>query len=193
MAIFGNLSTWSLAQKTKAKDAMTEGANRPLERTGKQRPPLSSVRVCRACLRARRRKSFLQAGEAEREGKRQGITARWGLKAAWSAWAERRTGSRLEVWHRRDERTQNRDALHPPSAVLDKSGAYAQTVGRGTVGDLRGVQARVPPGTGLIAEMTHASRFFWPEGIVSDEGVLQQSKSSSHKGTARSGGRKWFY
>jgi ribosomal protein S14 len=94
MAIFGKLSTWSLAQKTKAKDAMTKGANHPLERTGKQRPALSSVRVCRVCLRARRRESFLQAGEAEREVKRQGVSARWGLKAAWSVWAERRTGSR---------------------------------------------------------------------------------------------------
>jgi hypothetical protein len=59
--------------------------------------PLSVARVCRACLGARRCKSSLQAREAEGEGKRQGVTVRWGLKEAWNEDAGRGTRTRYEA------------------------------------------------------------------------------------------------
>jgi hypothetical protein len=74
--------------------------------------------------------------------KRKGVTARWGLKEAWSECAGRRTGTQYEVWHSRDELARNSEVLHPHVAVLYKLGAYAQTVLRLTAGDLRGVLAQ---------------------------------------------------
>jgi hypothetical protein len=65
---------------------------------------------------------------AEGQVKRQGVTARWGLQDAWREGAGRRTGTRYEVWHSRDERARNRKGLHPRVAVFYKSGAYAPTV-----------------------------------------------------------------
>ena len=37
---------------------------------------------------------------AEGQGKRQGVTARWGLKDAWNERAGRETRTRYEVWYR---------------------------------------------------------------------------------------------
>jgi hypothetical protein len=65
---------------------------------------------------------------AEGQGKRKGVTARWGLKGAWNARAGRGTRTRDEVWYSRDERARDREVLHPQWAVLDKSGVYARTV-----------------------------------------------------------------
>ncbi len=79
---------------------------------------------------------------AEGQAKRKGVTVRGGLKEAWSEGAGRRTGTREEVWHSRDEPARHSNVLHPQLAVLDKSGAYAQTVLRLTAGDLRGVLAQ---------------------------------------------------
>jgi hypothetical protein len=65
---------------------------------------------------------------AEGQGKRKGVTARWGLKEAWNERAGRGTRTRYEVWYSRDERARDREVLHPQWAVLDKSGAYARKV-----------------------------------------------------------------
>jgi hypothetical protein len=65
---------------------------------------------------------------AEGQGKRQGVTARWGLKAAWNERAGRGTRTRYEVWYSRDERARDREVLHPQRAVLYKSGVYAPKV-----------------------------------------------------------------
>jgi Trk K+ transport system NAD-binding subunit len=50
---------------------------------------------------------------AEGQVKRKGVTARWGLKAAWSECAARRTGTRYEVWHSRDARARHSKVLYP--------------------------------------------------------------------------------
>jgi hypothetical protein len=50
---------------------------------------------------------------AKGQEKRQDVTARWGLKAAWNARAGRGTRTRYEVWSRRDERARDREVLHP--------------------------------------------------------------------------------
>jgi hypothetical protein len=50
---------------------------------------------------------------AEGQGKRKGVTARWGLKEAWNAGAGRGTRTGYEVWHSRDERARDREVLHP--------------------------------------------------------------------------------
>ena len=50
---------------------------------------------------------------AEGPGKRQGVTVRWGLKAAWNAGAGRGTRTGYEVWYRRGERARDRKALPP--------------------------------------------------------------------------------
>ena len=66
---------------------------------------------------------------AEGQGKRKGVTVRWGLKEAWNERAGRGTRTGYEVWYSRDERA--RDQQSPPStvgAVLDKSGVYARKV-----------------------------------------------------------------
>jgi hypothetical protein len=47
--------------------------------------------VCRTGLNAWRDKSAIQVGGAAGSGKRKGVTARWGLKAAWSEGAGRGT------------------------------------------------------------------------------------------------------
>jgi protein-tyrosine phosphatase len=50
---------------------------------------------------------------AEGQGKRKGVTARWGLKAAWNERAGRGTRTRYEVWYRRGELARDSKALHP--------------------------------------------------------------------------------
>jgi hypothetical protein len=50
---------------------------------------------------------------AEGQGKRQGVTARWGLKEAWNERAGRGTRTGYEVWYARGERARDRKALHP--------------------------------------------------------------------------------
>ena len=42
-----------------------------------------------------------------------GVTARWGLKAAWNERAGRGTRTGYTVWHSRDERARTRKVLHP--------------------------------------------------------------------------------
>jgi hypothetical protein len=63
---------------------------------------------------------------AEGPGKRQGVTAGWGLKAAWNERAGRGTRTGYEVWYRRDEQARNSNVLHPQWGVRYQSGAYAQ-------------------------------------------------------------------
>jgi hypothetical protein len=65
---------------------------------------------------------------AEGQGKRQGVTARWGLKDAWNEGAGRGTRTRDEVWYVRDEWARDHKVLHPPGDVLYQSGVYAPTV-----------------------------------------------------------------
>jgi hypothetical protein len=65
---------------------------------------------------------------AEGQGKRQGVTVRWGLKEAWNEGAGRGTRTRDEVWDVRDEGARPHEVLHPPWGVLDQSGVYAPTV-----------------------------------------------------------------
>ena len=65
---------------------------------------------------------------AEGQGKRKGVTARWGLKDRWNERAGRGTRTRYEVWYRRGELARDSQALHPQWTVLYKSGAYARTV-----------------------------------------------------------------
>ena len=50
---------------------------------------------------------------AEGQGEAPGVTARWGLKAAWKQRAGRGTRTGYTVWYSRGERARNREALHP--------------------------------------------------------------------------------
>ena len=50
---------------------------------------------------------------AEGPGKRQGVTARWGLKAAGNEGAGRGTRTGYEVWDARDEWARHHKVLHP--------------------------------------------------------------------------------
>jgi hypothetical protein len=50
---------------------------------------------------------------AEGQGKRQGVTARWGLKEAWNEGAGRGTRTGYEVWYSRGELARDSKALHP--------------------------------------------------------------------------------
>jgi hypothetical protein len=50
---------------------------------------------------------------AEGQGKRKGVTARWGLKEAWNDGAGRGTRTGYEVWYSRGELARDRKALHP--------------------------------------------------------------------------------
>jgi hypothetical protein len=50
---------------------------------------------------------------AEGQGKRKGVTARWGLKEAWNEGAGRGTRTGYEVWYARDEWARNHKVLHP--------------------------------------------------------------------------------
>jgi hypothetical protein len=50
---------------------------------------------------------------AEGQGKRQGVTVRWGLKAAWNARAGRGTRTGYEVWYSRGELARHSKALPP--------------------------------------------------------------------------------
>jgi hypothetical protein len=50
---------------------------------------------------------------AEGQGKRQGVTVRWGLKAAWNERAGRGTRTGYEVWYARGELARHSKALHP--------------------------------------------------------------------------------
>ena len=65
---------------------------------------------------------------AEGQGKRKGVTARWGLKDAWNEGAGRGTRTGYEVWYSRGERARDSKTLHPQWTVLYKSGVYAPTV-----------------------------------------------------------------
>jgi hypothetical protein len=51
---------------------------------------------------------------AEGQAKRQGVTARWGLKAAGSEGAGRGPRTGYEVWCSRGELARDSKALHPP-------------------------------------------------------------------------------
>jgi hypothetical protein len=65
---------------------------------------------------------------AEGQGKRQGVTVRWGLKAAWNKGAGRGAPTGYEVWYARDEWARHYEVLHPEWGVLYESGIYAPTV-----------------------------------------------------------------
>jgi hypothetical protein len=75
---------------------------------------------------------------AEGPGKRQGVAARRGLKAAWSEGAGRGTRTCYEGWPSRDERARHRKGFHPPWGGLEPSGAYAQKVRRRPPEERRG-------------------------------------------------------
>jgi hypothetical protein len=95
---------------------------------------------------------------AEGQGKRKGVTARWGLKEAWNEGAGRGTRTGYEVWYARDEWARNHKVLHPQRGVLYKSGVYAPTVWQLTAGDLRGVLARTEGGGILPDRPAEVSR-----------------------------------
>jgi hypothetical protein len=50
---------------------------------------------------------------AEGQGKRKGVTVRWGLKEAWSECAGRGTRTGYEVWYAWDEWARDHKVLHP--------------------------------------------------------------------------------
>jgi len=55
---------------------------------------------------------------AEGQGKRKGVTVRWGLKEAWNEGAGRGTRTGYEVWYARGELARNSKALHPQGACF---------------------------------------------------------------------------
>ena len=65
---------------------------------------------------------------AEGQGKRKGVTVRWGLKDAWNERAGRGTRTGYEVWYSRGERHATAKPSIHNGAVLDKSGVYARKV-----------------------------------------------------------------
>ena len=74
-----------------------------------------SCRACVPCMRSCSGVKVTRPGirGAEGQGKRKGVTARWGLKAAWNERAGRGTRTGYEVWYSRGERARNSKALHP--------------------------------------------------------------------------------
>jgi hypothetical protein len=104
-------------------------ANQVLERTRHTEPRRSAL-ACVPCMLSCSGVKVPRPGVrgAEGQGKRKGVTARWGLKEAWNERAGRGTRTRYEVWYRRGELARDRKALHPQRTVLDKSGAYARKV-----------------------------------------------------------------
>ena len=50
---------------------------------------------------------------AEGQGKRKGVTVRWGLKEAWNEGAGRGTRTGYEVWYAWDEWARDHKVLHP--------------------------------------------------------------------------------
>jgi hypothetical protein len=87
--------------------------NKGLELTAYSR---SSGRACVPCmLSCSGVKVSCPGGRgAEGQGKRQGVTVRWGLQEAWHARAGRGTRTGDAVWYSRDERARDRKGLHPP-------------------------------------------------------------------------------
>jgi hypothetical protein len=63
----------------------------------------------------------VRGAEGEEQGK--GVTARWGLEAAQSKEAGRRTGTGYKVWYTRDEWARAHKVLHP-------QGGYALSIRR---------------------------------------------------------------
>src|SRR5262245_43013933 len=100
-----------------------------LERT-RHTEPRRSVLACVPCMRSCSGVKVPRPGVhgAEGQGKRKGVTARWGLKAAWNERAGRGTRTRYEVWYRRGEWARDSKALHPQRTALYTSGAYARKV-----------------------------------------------------------------
>ena len=74
------------------------------------------------------------AAAGEEQG--QGVTVRWGLEAAPSNEAGRRTGTGEEVWYARGERARDRAGLQARWGVLDQSGVYAAPAQGLTPGEL---------------------------------------------------------
>ena len=74
-----------------------------------------SVEACVPCMRSCLGVKVPCPGMrgAEGPGKRQGVTARWGLKAAWNEGAGRGTRTGYEVWYSRGELARDSKALHP--------------------------------------------------------------------------------
>jgi hypothetical protein len=62
------------------------------------------------------------------QGKRQGVTVRWGLQDAWHEGAGRGTRTGDEVWYVRDAWARHPAVLHPHRGVREQSGVYAPTV-----------------------------------------------------------------
>jgi hypothetical protein len=104
-------------------------ANQALERTRHTEPRRSAL-ACVPCMLSCLGVKVPRPGVrgAEGQGKRKGVTARWGLKEAWNERAGRGTRTRYEVWYRRGELARDSKALHPQRTVLYKSGAYARKV-----------------------------------------------------------------
>jgi len=108
------------------------GVHKAVELTGKTLAPFarSSPLACVPCMLSCSRVKVPRPGVrgAEGQGKRKGVTARWGLKAAWNERAGRGTRTGYEVWYARGELARNSKALHPQWGVLYKSGVYARMV-----------------------------------------------------------------
>jgi hypothetical protein len=87
-------------------------ANKTLKLTAARRS-LASARVpcLRSCLGVQ--VSCPGVRGAEGQGKRQGVTVRWGLQDAWNERAGRGTRTGEEVWDSRGKRARHRKALHP--------------------------------------------------------------------------------
>jgi hypothetical protein len=99
--------------------------NHPIQRTARQcrwrvPSPLRGLaaadreRVCRACgscLGVKLPRPGVRG--AEGQGKRQGVTVRWGRKEAWNEGAGRGPRTGYEVWDARDAWARNHEVLHP--------------------------------------------------------------------------------
>src|SRR5262245_6818972 len=105
---------------------LSTGPNNPVERTATaqafvvflvfspvgRRSPGACVPCMLSCLGVKVPRPGIRG--AEGQGKRQGVTVRWGLKEAWNERAGRVTRTGYEVWYSRGELARNSKALHPP-------------------------------------------------------------------------------
>jgi hypothetical protein len=80
-------------------------AIKQVHRANAQETARGSCRACVPCMRSCSGVKVPCPGMcgAEGQGKRQGVTARWGLKEAWNEGAGRGTQTGYEVWHNRHE------------------------------------------------------------------------------------------
>jgi hypothetical protein len=159
--------------------------NKAVERTGKTlaRFPSRSPPACVPCMRScvGVKVSCPGVRGAEGQGKRQGVTVRWGLKAAWNEGAGRGTRTGYEVWYRRGERARDSKALHPQ---VDCAGYIRRLCTDGRTAD-RGRSAGCPR-HGLRAEESSLTA---PQ--QSAEGIVgpAQAKLVRHPKAERRGNR----